>query len=801
MSSPQVLPPLPNTRRIITTHNASRSATIAINEHKEPTALEDGTYLNPLWSSDELPATIDQDPTKIQPNPTAATTGGSVFSTYDLPPKYEGPMHRSITLDYITVTQGVVTLSTDDGSTVTLRAGDTVVQRGTMHKWGNPSDEWASSTISLLGGAFSLHNVAAPGPPATNALPGAPLREPGSASPSIEVETSDLPSSTALAPYDPSSSVLNVFVSLLPNFDAASLLVDTYFDRVHWFMLIFYQDEFRQRWPKLYDRSTERPLTYAHRHLGFLSTFLIVIAIGLQYAGPYRQGILSRHGVDINLRDRILFTVRSGLLDIMSLGSLEAVQTCILLGTYYLYHGAPRLAWPVCGCGLRIAQALHLHRRQHPVQSTDFRTRNETRKRCWWAVYEIETFSAVAYGYPHSIRDDDCDVEPLDPSAKLQTMQSPGSFNEPLTSDPTLLSYKYFITNRSHTNSPDIQRIVRKVADYDNRLRQWEAEIPSPLQWRCVSHHSHYASAEEVDRAIGASGPRFENHIYQLQALALWLAYQNARILTHRPLLSYTLATRERTSKYNGEAAYSVDPFRASLNACRDAALSMSEILSSPLLEIVPETYAASFVSIHTFTAGVTLGILSSMDPLGPQSAETKSGLRKLIGIQDKLRTHSVAAQQGLSILQRLAKLVLEKELSVMMELSTSTTTARSDEATITDSPSTQRTSGQVSDRSIARNDIIDPIEVSTAIPALDIPAEDGSAQYMHDPALTAALQDFDQALSNYAPRVSAGSDSCSENPSFWPTTEGFPILEQSWIWGLEGAPLYGEYAGPNQDI
>ncbi|EHA22566.1 hypothetical protein CBS115989_7879 [Aspergillus niger] len=150
MSSPQVLPPLPNTRRIITTHNASRSATIAINEHKEPTALEDGTYLNPLWSSDELPATIDQDPTKIQPNPTAATTGGSVFSTYDLPPKYEGPMHRSITLDYITVTQGVVTLSTDDGSTVTLRAGDTVVQRGTMHKWGNPSDEWARLTSVMV---------------------------------------------------------------------------------------------------------------------------------------------------------------------------------------------------------------------------------------------------------------------------------------------------------------------------------------------------------------------------------------------------------------------------------------------------------------------------------------------------------------------------------------------------------------------------------------------------------------------------------------------------------------------------
>ncbi|CAK96242.1 uncharacterized protein An02g00270 [Aspergillus niger] len=59
-------------------------------------------------------------------------------------------MHRSITLDYITVTQGVVTLSTDDGSTVTLRAGDTVVQRGTMHKWGNPSDEWARLTSVMV---------------------------------------------------------------------------------------------------------------------------------------------------------------------------------------------------------------------------------------------------------------------------------------------------------------------------------------------------------------------------------------------------------------------------------------------------------------------------------------------------------------------------------------------------------------------------------------------------------------------------------------------------------------------------
>lgn len=49
-----------------------------------------------------------------------------------------------------------------------------------------------------------------------------------------------------------SQSVLTELMSLLPSYEAAELLVDTYFDRVHWFMLIFQQDDFRQKWPHLY---------------------------------------------------------------------------------------------------------------------------------------------------------------------------------------------------------------------------------------------------------------------------------------------------------------------------------------------------------------------------------------------------------------------------------------------------------------------------------------------------------------------------------------------------------------------
>lgn len=120
----------------------------------------------------------------------------------------------------------------------------------------------------------------------------------------------------------------------------------------------------------------------------------MVIAIGAHYAGAYRQGLLARHDVEPEtLKERIFKAIKSRLLDIISVGSLEVVQTCVLLGTYYL-HGAPRLAWPVCGCGLRVAQSLNLHRKVNKDHATFSlnpveRNQNETRKRCWWAIYEM----------------------------------------------------------------------------------------------------------------------------------------------------------------------------------------------------------------------------------------------------------------------------------------------------------------------------------------------------------------------------------------------------------------------------
>ncbi|KAH1958585.1 hypothetical protein KXW32_008088 [Aspergillus fumigatus] len=702
--------------------------------------------------------------------------------------------------------------------------------------------------VPRIAPAFQLHHVATPRDPTIDAIPGGAMQdtagektiEPGTRSP-CGTETRR----RTLRPMS-SSPTLTDLRSLLPLYEASELLVDTYFDRVHWFMLIFQQDDFRQNWPHLYETQSDGPNEVCN-DLGFLSTFLMVIAIGAHYTGPYRQRLLARYKVEPEaLKQRILKAIKSSLLDIISVGSLEVVQTCVLLGTYYLFHGAPRLAWPVCGCGLRVAQSLNLHRKKEhatlPLTPAE-RNQNETRKRCWWAIYEIEAFCSMSYGYPHSIGDADCDVEPLNPSAKLRNAPSPVSFDEPLRCETTLLAYKYYMSKLSvltksvlselygfgpglvnNNKAPGesgsrLRAVVIRVAKLDARLRDWRAEIPPKLRWETVASTSvSYSSLEEFDRDIGASGVRFDNHIYHLQALALELAYENTMILVHRPLLSFKLVTKS-TDKRDDMSYFDIqeNPFLKSMKACHDAGMSLSELANSPILELVSETYAAAFVSIHTFTAGVALGILGSIEPLTPQAQEAKVGLHRLMSIQAKLQTRSVLATQGLDILQRLTKLVLDKELSMMLDVSkpirwpeqhsgVEGDVGALQTSTLSPKPSSsdQRTrtlphdaAGAImpTDAPLTMSDSRDTQETESqkAAPDRNSLGNFTHLQYIEDASVSEALHDFDQVLSTYVNSSWADPDQLVTDTSHVRTLddEGSSMLEQTWIWGPDTLPRY----------
>ena len=63
--------------------------------------------------------------------------GGIAAAILQFEPHAISPMHRTMTMDIMVVMEGIVELHLDGGEVRTLKAGDSIVQRGTMHMWKN----------------------------------------------------------------------------------------------------------------------------------------------------------------------------------------------------------------------------------------------------------------------------------------------------------------------------------------------------------------------------------------------------------------------------------------------------------------------------------------------------------------------------------------------------------------------------------------------------------------------------------------------------------------------------------------
>jgi quercetin dioxygenase-like cupin family protein len=74
---------------------------------------------------------------------------GTRFAVIDFPPGNRPHMHRTETIDYVIVIEGEIEMDMDD-STVKLKAGDIMVQRGTNHAWANRSGKRARVAFVLI---------------------------------------------------------------------------------------------------------------------------------------------------------------------------------------------------------------------------------------------------------------------------------------------------------------------------------------------------------------------------------------------------------------------------------------------------------------------------------------------------------------------------------------------------------------------------------------------------------------------------------------------------------------------------
>src|SRR5262245_53115810 len=146
--------PYPPIRRFVTGHDVTNVAKVVMQgpatNAKYPSA---GTVSTLIWSTDRTPADIsigdDVEDLGAPIIRTAAAANGPRFAVIDSPPGNVSRMHRTETNDYVIVLEGEIEMDMDE-STVKLKAGDVMVQRGTNHAWANRSDKRARVAFVLI---------------------------------------------------------------------------------------------------------------------------------------------------------------------------------------------------------------------------------------------------------------------------------------------------------------------------------------------------------------------------------------------------------------------------------------------------------------------------------------------------------------------------------------------------------------------------------------------------------------------------------------------------------------------------
>jgi quercetin dioxygenase-like cupin family protein len=147
-------PSYPPIRRVITGHDTGSVAKVLIDapaaNAKYPAP---GTVSTMIWCTDSAPARVPEgegaEDMGARIIGTAPPAKGSRFAVIDFPPGNHPHMHRTETIDYVIVLEGEIDMDMDQ-STVKLKQGDVMVQRGTNHAWANRSGKRARVAFVLI---------------------------------------------------------------------------------------------------------------------------------------------------------------------------------------------------------------------------------------------------------------------------------------------------------------------------------------------------------------------------------------------------------------------------------------------------------------------------------------------------------------------------------------------------------------------------------------------------------------------------------------------------------------------------
>jgi len=124
-------------RRVVTGHDENGKAIVVIDEMvTNVVSSRPMVEAAVIWTTEGFP--VDNDGFEERNGAAEGTTlaNGTVFRILRLEPGHSPRMHRTDSIDYAIVISGEVDMEMDD-SVIHLKAGDVLVQRGTIHNWRN----------------------------------------------------------------------------------------------------------------------------------------------------------------------------------------------------------------------------------------------------------------------------------------------------------------------------------------------------------------------------------------------------------------------------------------------------------------------------------------------------------------------------------------------------------------------------------------------------------------------------------------------------------------------------------------
>jgi quercetin dioxygenase-like cupin family protein len=125
-------------RRVVTGHDGGGRAIVKFDEvAKNIVSSRPGASACVVWTTDTIPADNSGGNDAGQKSVGTTLPGGTVFRVIEFSPGVAPRMHRTDSIDYAVVISGEIDMELEKGSEVHLKAGDVLVQRGTVHNWIN----------------------------------------------------------------------------------------------------------------------------------------------------------------------------------------------------------------------------------------------------------------------------------------------------------------------------------------------------------------------------------------------------------------------------------------------------------------------------------------------------------------------------------------------------------------------------------------------------------------------------------------------------------------------------------------